>query len=522
MSVRPFSTPTTQAVRSLVVVLGDQLDADAAAFDGFDNARDLVWMAEAAEESTHVWSTKPRIAIFLSAMRHFADALRARGRPLRYVRLDDPNNRGTLDAELDATLAELKPQRLVLTAPGDWRVWQAVRTVAERAGLPLDVREDRHFYATVREFAAHEKAHKTLRLEYWYRALRGRHGVLMKDGKPVGGRWNFDAENRASFGRRGPDALPVRRRFEPDSITREVFALVETRFADHAGSLASFGWAVTRGDALAVLDDFVASHLAAFGRHQDAMWTGEAFLHHSLLSSALNLKLLNPREVVNAAEAAYHRGDAPLESVEGFVRQIIGWREYVRGVYWTQMPAYLERNELDAHEDLPAFYWSGETEMRCLAESIGQTLAHGYAHHIQRLMVTGLYAMLLGVDPKQVHAWYLAVYVDAVEWVELPNTLGMSQYGDGGLMGSKPYAASGQYIDRMSNYCRGCRYDPKRRLGADACPFTTLYWDFLLRHETRLAGNRRMTMPLKHLARLDAEERLAVRRRASELSRGQI
>jgi deoxyribodipyrimidine photolyase-related protein len=509
-------------LRSLVVVLGDQLDADAAAFDGFDPAQDAVWMAEVAEESTHVWSSQPRIALFLSAMRHFAQALRSAGRHLHYVQLDSPGNRGTLAAELEAAVAALRPQQLLMTAPGDWRVLQSLKAVARRAGLPLEVRDDRHFYATVREFAAHARARKSLRLEYWYRELRQRHGVLMQAGQPIGGRWNFDADNRESFGHAGPGPLPPPARFEPDAITLEILLLVGTRFADHPGSLQRFDWPVTREQALSALRDFIDHRLPDFGRHQDAMWQGEAWLHHSLLSAALNLKLIHPREVVSAAEAAYLAGRAPLQSVEGFIRQILGWREYVRGIYWTQMPGYAALDALHAQEDLPPWYWTGATDMACLHDTITQTLAHGYAHHIQRLMVTGLYALLLGVKPEQVHAWYLAVYVDAVEWVELPNTLGMSQYADGGLMASKPYIATGRYIQRMSNHCKSCRYDPAQREGEAACPFTTLYWDFLMRHEPMLAKNPRMSLQVKNLARLSTGQRQAVAERAAAIRRGDV
>ena len=293
-------------------------------------------------------------------------------------------------------------------------------------------------------------------------------------------------------------------RFEPDAVTREVIALVEQRFPQHPGRLASFAWPVTRAQALQSLHAFVQERLPLFGRYQDAMWPGDPWLYHAHLSAALNLKLLNPREVVAAAVAAYDAGHAPLASVEGFVRQILGWREYVRGIYWTQMPGYLERNTLGADADLPDWYWTGATDMACLRDAIEQTLTHGYANHIQRLMVTGLYALMLGVQPRQVHAWYLAVYVDAVEWVELPNTLGMSQYADGGLMGSKPYVATGKYIERMSPHCKGCRYDPAQRTGESACPFTTLYWDFLMRHEATLAKNPRMALQVKNLARMNA------------------
>jgi deoxyribodipyrimidine photolyase-related protein len=311
--------------------------------------------------------------------------------------------------------------------------------------------------------------------------------------------------------------LPAPTRFAPDAITQEVIDWVNGTLAHHPGSVTQFGWPVTRAQALVALQEFITHRLPSFGLYQDAMWEGEVWLYHSHLSCALNLKLLNPREVLAAAEAALQNGHAPLQAVEGFVRQILGWREYVRGIYWTHMPAYAEGNTQQAHEPLPAFYWTGDTEMACLRDAITQTLQHGYAHHIQRLMVTGLYALLLGVEPKQVHQWYLGVYVDAVEWVELPNTLGMSQFADGGLMASKPYVASGKYIDRMSNHCKGCRFNPAESTGETACPFTTLYWDYLDRHADMLAKNPRMLMQLKNLNRLTPAQREAIGTQAQSL-----
>ncbi len=513
-------------LRNLIVVLGDQLDLDASAFDGFDPGCDAVWMAESAEESTHVWSSKPRTVMFLAAMRHFELALRDAGRPIHYCRLDEPHNAGTLRLQLQADVLRLRPAGLVMTQPGDWRVLQAIKAVAAANQLPLDIREDRHFFCAVHEFAAHAAARKSLRLEYFYREQRQRHDVLLqtsaKGSKPVGGQWNFDAENRETFGPAGPGAIPKRKRFKPDAITREVMALVETRFASHPGQLESFAWPVNRAQALQCLRAFIRERLPLFGRYQDAMWPGDPWLYHSHLAAALNLKLLNPREVVAAAEAAYREDNAPLASVEGFIRQILGWREYVRGIYWTRMPQYLEGNALDAREDLPEWYWTGETDMACLRDALAQTLTHGYANHIQRLMVTGLYALMLGVQPRQVHAWYLAVYVDAVEWVELPNSLGMSQYADGGLMASKPYIATGKYIQRMSPHCKNCRYDPAQRSGDRACPFTTLYWDFLLRHEARLAKNPRMALQVKNLARLTDAQKQAVVERAAAIRLGEV
>jgi deoxyribodipyrimidine photolyase-related protein len=512
-------------MRTLVLVLGDQLDADASAFDGFDPQQDAVWMAEVAQESTHVWSSQQRMVMFLSAMRHFALALQALGRPLHYHRLgagDNAAEPSTLADALQTDLVRLQPQRVVMTAPGDHRVWQSLKATVKAAGLSLEVCEDRHFFTTVGDFVAHAKGRKTLRLEYFYRELRQRFGILMDGKQPAGGQWNFDADNREAFGPQGPGPIPPRATFEPDAITQEVVQLVQQRFASHPGTLASFAWPVTRVQALQALERFIQERLPLFGRFEDALWPGEPWLYHSHLSAALNLKLLNAREVVAAAEAAYRNGHAPLQSAEGFIRQILGWREYVRGIYWTQMPSYLERNALNAEQDLPAWYWTGQTDMACLKDAITQTLAHGYAHHIQRLMVTGLYALLLGVQPRQVHEWYLAMYVDAVEWVELPNTLGMGQFGDGGLIASKPYVATGKYIQRMGGPCANCRYNPALREGDEACPFTTLYWTFLMRHETLLQQNPRMAMQLKNVARLSPEQRDAVTQRAQAILAGTV
>ena len=512
-------------LRHLVLILGDQLDEDASALTDFDPEQDAIWMAEVAEESTHVVSAKQRTTVFLSAMRHFAAKLKARGWTVHYTPLDAPDNAGTLAGELNIAILNTQPQQLVMTAPGEWRVLQSLRSVARTHDLNLEVRDDTHFFCTVRDFAEHARGRKQLRLEFFYRELRQKTGILMDGKKPVGDQWNFDADNRGSFGKQGPGLLPKPCRVEPDAITQEVIQLVNQRFAHHPGSLASFGWPVTREQALSALTDFIAHRLPSFGLYQDAMWEGEVWLYHSHLSCGLNLKLINPREVVAAAEHAFRQGHAPLAAVEGFVRQILGWREYVRGIYWTHMPDYVERNAMQAHEPLPEFYWTGETEMACLRDAIGQTLAHGYAHHIQRLMVTGLYALLLGVEPKAVHQWYLGVYVDAVEWVELPNTLGMSQFADGGLMASKPYVASGKYIDRMSNHCKGCRFNPAESTGDTACPFTTLYWDYLIRHADVLAKNPRMLMQLKNMNRLTPEEREAISLKAQshrDISRREV
>jgi len=503
-------------MRNLILVLGDQLDLHSSVFADFDPDRDAVWMAEVAEESEHVWSHQARIALFLSAMRHFRDALRARDWAVHY-RLLDAHQETTLGTALAADLTRFAPQRAVLVQPGDWRVEQSLRTVVDGAGVEWAQRVDTHFYVEPHEFEAWAKGRKELRMEYFYRGLRKSHGVLMEGEQPLGGQWNFDADNRGAFDRRGPGLLPAPRRFMPDATTREVLDLVAQRFGSHPGALAQFDWPVTAEQAQAALADFIQHRLPLFGAYQDAMWTGEPYLYHARISAALNLKLLDPRRAVDAAVAAYRAGSAPLAAVEGFVRQILGWREFVRGLYWLRMPEFADANALAADQPLPQFYWNGETDMRCLRESIGQTLALGYAHHIQRLMVTGLFALLLGVRPREVHAWYLAVYVDAVEWAELPNVLGMSQYADGGYMVSKPYCASGKYIQRMSNYCTGCRFRPELSTGADACPFTTLYWDFLARHQQRFARHPRTALQWKNLERMDPEQLASIRIQAQVL-----
>ena len=503
-------------LRNLVVVLGDQLNLDAAVWDDFDADQDVVWMAEVSDESTRIWTHKARIAIFLSAMRHFRDALKGQGYQVLYRELKADSPDTTLLAALAETLDDKPPESVVVVEPGEWRLRDGLVELCRERDLPLEILADRHFLCSHEEFAEHAEGRKQLRMEYFYREMRKKHAVLMDQGGPAGGDWNYDASNRKSFGKKGPGELPSPVAFAPDKVTKKVLKLVEEKFAEHPGSLQQFDWPVTSQQAEEALVDFIANRLPEFGNYQDAMWQDEPWLYHSRISAAMNLKLLDPRRVIAAAEKAYQQGKAPLNAVEGFIRQILGWREYVRGVYWLHMPGYLERNQLQARQPLPEFYWTGETEMQCLQQAIGQTLEYGYAHHIQRLMVTGLFALMLGVDPHQVHEWYLAVYVDAVEWVEAPNTIGMSQFADGGIMASKPYVATGKYIKRMSNYCQGCRYNPDHATGEDACPFTTLYWDFLRRHRKTLEGNRRMTLQVRNLDKKSDDELRQIKKQAEQ------
>ena len=494
--------------RRLVVILGDQLSPDIAALKSTRPGDAVVLMAEVAAETRYAWHHRKKIAFVLAAMRHFAASLREQGWQVDYVRLEDDGNTGTLTGEIERALTRHGLRHVVVTHPGEWRVLAALKDWSRHSQTLLGILEDTRFLCPIDAFALWAKGRKQLRMEYFYRHMREQTGLLMNGTEPEGGRWNFDRDNRKPA---DPTLDPPEvARFTPDDLTESVLDLVERRFDDHPGQLRPFRFAVTRADAETALREFLRVALPDFGDYQDAMLSGRKFLYHSVLSPYLNCGLLDPLAVCRAAEAEYRAGRAPLNAVEGFIRQILGWREYVRGLYWTRMPAYAQSNALAAHRPLPGFYWTGKTDMACMAACIGQTLEEAYAHHIQRLMVTGNFALLAGIDPHAVHEWYLAVYADAFEWVELPNTLGMSQFADGGLLASKPYVASGNYINRMSDYCSGCRYDVKLKTGERACPFNYLYWDFLARNAATLRRNPRLGQAYATLARLEEDHREAI------------
>jgi deoxyribodipyrimidine photolyase-related protein len=475
----------------LVLVLGDQLSPAMAALRAADPARDIVAMAEVMAEATDVPHHPQKIVLILAAMRHFAQELRAAGWRVAYSTLDDPDNTHTIAGELIRRAAESGAQEVIATKPGDWRL------IAALGDCPLPVRllPDDRFLCPEADFARWAEGRKTLRMEWFYRDMRRRTGLMMEGDAPAGGQWNFDAENRkparADLWRRAP------LRFAPDGITRAVIDLVAARFAGRFGRLEGFAHPVTRADAQAAWEDFVRHRLPRFGAEQDAMLAGDPFLSHALISAPLNLGLLEPLALCRRVEAEWRAGRVPIEAAEGFIRQIIGWREFVRGIWAISGPGYLDRNALGAARPLPAVYWGGRTRMACMAAAVGQTRDLAYAHHIQRLMVTGNFALIAGIAPRAVHEWYLAVYVDAFEWVEAPNTLGMALHTDGGLLASKPYAASGAYVSRMSDYCAGCAYDPKAEGTRPPCPMTALYWDFILRHRARWASNPRMGQMLR-------------------------
>lgn len=502
-------------VSALRLVLADQLSASLASLSDTDKTKDTLFFCEVMEEATYVPHHPQKIAFLFAAMRHFAAECKAEGFRVRYVSLDDPANTGSFDGEVARAVSVLKPSRLILTEPGEYRVLQKMKSWEALLGVPVEIRADERFLSSLANFHRWAGGKRQLRMEFFYREMRKQYGLLMEPGgKPTGGEWNYDKENRQ------PPKADLPRIPRPShthtAILREVLALVEARFSRHFGNLESFAYAVTRTQALTELEHFITHRLLHFGTYQDAMVAGEPHLYHSLISAYLNAGLLLPLEVCQAAEAAYRAGRAPLNAVEGFIRQILGWREYVRGIYWHFMPQYGDLNFFEAKEPLPDFYWGADTQMFCMAEAVRHTRDHAYSHHIQRLMVTGNFALLAGLDVKEVQAWYLAVYADAYEWVEMPNTLGMALFGDGGKMASKPYAASGKYIHRMSNFCERCAYDPQQMTGEKACPFNALYWDFLARHEDKLRGNQRMPYVYATWERFGSEKQAAIRGQAAQ------
>src|SRR6056297_830270 len=498
-------------VKRLVLILGDQLSEGLSALREADKASDLIVMSEVLDETGYVPHHPKKIALVLSAMRHFAGELEDAGWHVAYTRLDDAEASKSIVGELMRRGQEHGVSEVLATRPGEWRLIGAL----ENAPLTVTLLPDDRFICSLQEFEDWAEGRKELRMEYFYREMRRKTGLMMEEGKPAGGKWNFDHDNRKPASGDMLRSAPMQ--FTPDEITEEVLDLVEARFGENFGALRPFHFAVTRAQALRALEHFAKHLLDGFGDYQDAMLLGDKFLHHSLLSPYLNIGLLDPVEICTRVEEEWKAGRVPINAAEGFIRQVIGWREYVRGIYFREGPEYTTRNALDHGRDLPWMYWGGETKMNCVGHAVAQTRDEAYAHHIQRLMVTGNFALLAGVDPHQLHEWYLAVYADAYEWVEAPNTIGMSQFADGGIIASKPYVSSGNYIDRMSDYCRGCAYSVKDKTGARACPFNLLYWHFMDRHRDRFERNPRMAQMYRTWDRMDEDKRRTVLAEAEDL-----
>ena len=487
---------------NLILILGDQLSYQISSLKTCDKSADVILMCEVMNEANYVKHHKKKIAFLFSAMRHFANSLEADGYNVRYTKLGDANNSGSFAGEIARVKQEQNFKKIIVTHPGEYRVLQELKSVG------AEILEDDRFLCNSHEFAEWADSRKQVTMEYFYREMRKKYNILMEAGNPIGGKWNYDLQNRKPP--KGGLDVPKTYTSKPDEITREVLELVAEKFADHFGDLQNFHFAVTREQALDALQKFIKERLVNFGDYQDAMVEGEPWMYHSHISFYLNCGLLRPMECVNAAEQAYHENNAPLNAVEGFIRQIIGWREFVRGIYWLKMPEYAQENFFDATRNLPEFYWSADTKMNCLKQCVRETKENAYAHHIQRLMVLGNFALIAGIEPAQVNEWFLIVYADAYEWVELPNVSGMILFADGGYLASKPYAAGGAYINKMSDYCKNCAYKVTQKNGEDACPFNYLYWDFLARNRDKLASNHRIGMMYKTYDRMDDEKKKAI------------
>ncbi|RUR07834.1 cryptochrome/photolyase family protein [Legionella sp. km772] len=500
----------------LCFIFGDQLSESLSSLALIDKAHDLVFLCEVKEEATYVAHHPKKIAFLFAAMRHFARGLTELGYRVRYTQYHDAQNGGSFEKELYRAIAEEGISEIHLTHPGEWRVYQKMQTLGEKLSIPLFIHEDTRFLCSVEEFAQWTKGKKQLRMEYFYRMMRQKHQVLIVNRvKPMGGAWNYDEQNRKNANH--IEHFPNRLIHPKDELTVDVLSLVENEFQNHFGHLYPFNFAVTREQALCEASYFMEHCLAYFGDYQDAMRVNEVNLYHSKLSFYLNAGLLLPLELCRMAEAVYAQKLAPLNATEGFIRQILGWREYVRGIYWLLMPEYRNRNYLNASQPLPLLFWGKDTQMFCMKEVVRQTEVEAYSHHIQRLMITGNFALLAGLKPEEVCEWYLAVYADAFEWVELPNTLGMALYADGGVMGSKPYAASGKYIQKMSNFCKSCAYNPADVVGVNACPFNSLYWNFIAKHQDKLQSNPRLHYAYLNWNKMDQEKQKVILFKAAQV-----
>ena len=500
---------------ALRIILGDQLSNEISSLSGINAEEDIVLICEVFAEATYVKHHKKKIVFLFSAMRHFAEELRVeKNYQVEYLKLNDPEPMQSFTQAVEKTLAKHKIDEIIVTSPGEYRVLTEINIWQELFDIPVDIREDARFLCNQVEFKNWSKDRKNLRMEYFYREMRKKYSILMDGDQPIGGKWNFDLENR-----KPPNPnfdIPETFSSEPDAVTLDVMQLVEDKFSDHMGVLSDFHFAINAAQAKIALKQFIDERLKYFGDFQDAMIQGKPWMYHSHVGLYLNCGLLSPLECIQAAEQAYHDSHAPLNAVEGFIRQILGWREFVRGIYWNEMPDYASLNFFEAERDLPAFYWDADTKMNCMHQSVKETSQNAYAHHIQRLMVLGNFALLTGIDPVQVNAWFLSVYADAFEWVELPNVSGMALFADGGYLASKPYAAGGGYINKMSNYCKSCSYSVTKKSGPDACPFNYLYWDFLERNRNKLGNNHRIGMMYKVYDRMSEEKKEMIKGDSNE------
>ncbi len=493
-----------------VWIFGDQLNPNISALAGVDKSNCVVLMIETLARARQRPYHKQKLVFLWSAMRHFAQELRTLGYEVDYYEAQP-----RLGEALSAHCDRYQPSHIRLMETAEHERSQRLAELMKQHNIPVEITPNSMFLSDRADFAHQAKGKKTLLMEWFYRQMRQQTGLLMEGESPVGGQWNYDADNR----KRPPadHVFPPIPRYQPDAVTQNVIDLVAREFPNHFGEVDGFWLPVTRQDAVEFANDFFDHRLDLFGPYEDAIMVGEPAMYHSLLSPLINVGLLEPLELCQQAEARYEAGHARLNSVEGFIRQIIGWREFIYQIYHLKMPDYLQVNHFEADLPLPDFYWTGDTSMRCIADAVGNLKQYGINHHIQRLMITGNFALIAGIDPQAVNDWYWLAYSDAYEWVVTPNVLGMTLYADGGLLATKPYAASANYIKKMSNCCSGCAYNPRQSVEATACPFNALYWDFIARNYDTLKQNHRMNMIIALYNKRDPDQMQAIRQRAADV-----
>jgi len=492
-------------MKTLRFILGDQLNYNHSWLKN-TNEDTVYFMAETLEETGYVNHHIQKIIGFFMAMRSFADQLKENGHQVIYYKIDNKDNQHNLEDNLQAIIDKESIEKFEYQLPDEYRLDQKLQSFSENLDIESEAFDTEHFFTSRTDLTEFFEGKKSMIMEYFYRDMRKKHDILMQTQKdPEGGDWNYDKQNRKVW--KGQHDIPDAKLFNHD--VTELYEIIQKKDINFIGRIEpeKFEWPINRKECLEVLDYFCENLLVHFGDYEDAMHTDQKMLFHSRLSFAMNSKMLSPKEVIEKAVDTYYdnKDDIDISEIEGFVRQILGWREYMRGIYWKEMPEYENLNKLENTNDLPDFYWTGETKMNCMSKAINQSLDHAYAHHIQRLMVTGNFALLNMTDPDQVDQWYLGIYMDAIQWAELTNTRGMSQFADDGIVATKPYVSSGSYINKMSNYCKSCHYKVSKKEGEDACPFNNLYWNFLHKKKDHFKNNNRMNMMMSVLNKMNKD-----------------
>lgn len=504
-------------VKTLRLILGDQLNYKHSWYKNTDK-NCLYFIAEMEQETNYVPHHIQKVVAFFQSMRNFSDWLRDNNHKVVYYKLDGKNNAQDLTKNLNHIIESHDIKKFEYQLPDEYRLDEQLQKFCNSLTIDYETCTTEHFYTERNELAEFYEGKKEMTMEYFYRHMRKKHDIMMVNDKdPEGGKWNFDKSNRKKW--KGSPTIPHEKGFRKD--VSDIVSLLKKRNIKTIGTIddKNFNWPTSRKDCLTVLSYFCSNLLQHFGDYQDAMHTDEYYLFHSRLSFAMNSKMLSPKEVIDKVISYWqdHKKDIDISQVEGFVRQILGWREYMRGIYWKEMPGYRRSNKLDNQNKLPDFYWTGDTKMNCLSHAIKQSLNQAYAHHIQRLMITGNFALLMQCHPDEIDEWYLGIYIDAIEWVEITNTRGMSQFADGGIVATKPYVSSGNYINKMSNYCKDCHYSVSNKTEENACPFNSLYWNFLDDKKDHFKNNQRMNMMMNLLDKKSAEELSALKKRAADI-----